>query len=171
MARQKRIRLLIAVIAIVAVALVVVDVSRRNQAEVAPLDSSDVSQEPGTIALYHNGAFVTFFTSAALDGLETYGFEEAEESKLQSGALLRDVILLYVDEATLQADTQITVSSSEREKSVTLVWADVANVENHVLFDPSSNRSTLKLVSSTLENLDSRSEWIQDTDRIDIETP
>lgn len=168
MSRQTRIRLAIAVAAVFAAILVVVNVFQRDESTpVIPADAA--TPLPGTIALYHNDGIVTFFTSSTLQGLDEYSFEDAEENKRQGGALLRDIILLYVDEAELSDDTLITVSSSTRDKSVTLSWAQVTNPDNHVLFDPALS-GTLKLVSSSLENLDTRAEWIQDTDRIEIQS-
>jgi hypothetical protein len=59
------------------------------------------------------------------------------------------------------------VSSSSRDKSAQVTWAEVNDPENMVMFDL-SGRGTLKLVSK-LERLDVRDEWIQDIDRIDID--
>jgi hypothetical protein len=83
--------------------------------------------------------------------------------------MLRDVLLLYVEENKLQDDTQITVSSSSREKSQTLTWAEVQGQDNNVLFDL-SGRGTLKLVS-TIPGFDIRDAWVQDVDKIEILTP
>ena len=83
--------------------------------------------------------------------------------------MLNDVLLLYIKESKLKGGTQITVSSSSREKSKTLVWADVNNVENMVMFDL-SGRGTLKLVSK-IPGFDLRDDWVQDVDRIDVKKP
>lgn len=80
-----------------------------------------------------------------------------------------DVILLYVDGKKLKADSLITVSSHSRNKSAQLTWAEVDEPANMVMFDL-SNRGTLKLVS-VLEKLDTRDEWIQDADQIEIASP
>jgi len=168
MSRQTRIRTLIVVMIIFAAAVFLIDFTRTDTPVFIP--ASAVTALPGTIALYQDGAIVTFFTPDSLSGLDTYSFEDAEEGKQQQGVLLRDAILLYVDADTLTDDTQIIVSSVGRGKSVTLTWAQVANPENHVLFDPANGRGTLKLVSSGIDTLDTRAEWIQDTDRIEIQT-
>jgi hypothetical protein len=81
--------------------------------------------------------------------------------------LLRDVLLLHVAREDL-ADTRISVSSSSRDKSAQLTWAEVDEAANMVMFDL-SGRGTLKLVS-LLEKLDVRDEWVQDVDKIEIET-
>jgi hypothetical protein len=60
------------------------------------------------------------------------------------------------------------VSSSSREKTAQLTWEEVEDPANHVMFDL-SGRGTLKLVS-VLERLDVRDEWVQDVDKIEIET-
>ncbi|MFN2152146.1 MAG: hypothetical protein ACK2T5_11155, partial [Anaerolineales bacterium] len=92
-----------------------------------------------------------------------------EEGKTQEGWLLKDVLLLYVKPNKLKADTQVTVSSSSREKSQILTWAEVENVDNMVLFDL-SGRGTLKLVSK-IPGFDIRDAWVQDVDKIELTTP
>ena len=108
------------------------------------------------------------FAPEALETLEQVSFEDAEEGKTQEGFLLRDVLLTYLDEDTLSPKTQIIVASSVSDKSAELTWAEVQAEENMVMFDLSS-RGTLKLVS-LLEQLDTRDEWVQDVDRIEVVT-
>lgn len=168
MSRKTTVRVVIAIAAIVALVWAGLDFMNRDIETVAPDD--ETIAPAGTITLVMDGDIITDFTPSNVQDLEIYSFEDIEEAKLQSGALLRDVILLFVDEADLSDESQITVSSSARNKSVTLTWAQVNNPDNLVLFDPSSNRGTLKLVSM-LEILDTREEWIQDTDRIEITSP
>jgi hypothetical protein len=93
-------------------------------------------------------------------------FTEAAEGKTQEGWLLRDVVLLQVAASQLKPDSTITVSSTSRGKSVLLTWAEVDDPANNVIFDL-SNRGTLKL-AGTLDKLDTREEWIQDADKIEI---
>jgi len=80
--------------------------------------------------------------------------------------MLRDVVRLHVKDKDLEAETQVTVSSSSRDKSEVLTWAEVDDPANWVMFDL-SGRGTLKLVS-VLERLDIRDEWVQDVDKIEI---
>ena len=58
------------------------------------------------------------------------------------------------------------MSSSSRAKSAQVTWAEVDVLENYVMFDL-SNRGTLKLVS-VLPALDTRDEWVQDVDSIEV---
>ncbi len=89
------------------------------------------------------------------------------ENKLQEGWYLADIIRLYVDtEELLGPEAKIVVSSSSRNKTIQLTWAQVDDPANLVMFDL-SNRGTFKLVS-VMEQLDEREEWIQDVDRIEI---
>ena len=83
--------------------------------------------------------------------------------------MLRDVLRLHVNEEILLPDAVIIVSSTSREKSARLTWEEVREIENMVLFDL-SGRGTLKLVSR-LDKLDTRDEWVQDVDKIEIKTP
>jgi hypothetical protein len=130
---------------------------------------AEITLEPGNIPIYLDGELVAAFAPDALESLEQVSFTDAEEGKNQSGYLLREVLLTYLDEDNLSPQTQITVASSVSDKSVELSWAEVKAEENMVMFDLSS-RGTLKLVSR-LEQLDTRDEWVQDVDRIEIVTP
>ena len=154
-------RALIAVAVIVLVAGVVlgVDAWQRSRA---------VELVPGSIPIYLDGTLAGGFLPTDLEVLEGASFVDAEEGKTQEGWLLRDVLLLRLKKSALQPDTRIVVSSSSRDKSVELTWAEVEDTANNVMFDL-SGRGTLKLVS-TLERLDVRDEWVQDVDRIEITT-
>ena len=123
----------------------------------------------GSIPLYVNGELVATFTTDDLDDLSMQSFVEVEEGKTEEGWLLRDVLLLHVGTDLLFSDTVIIVSSTSRDKSAWLTWEQVQDLENMVLFDL-SGRGTLKLVSR-LEKLDTRDEWVQDVEEIEIETP
>lgn len=128
--------------------------------------SADQALQPGEIPIYVNQEFAGKFSPDDLDKLEQASFVEPEEGKKQTGWLLRDVILLAVSENDLTDDTIIIVSSSSREKSAQLTWVEVNDPANMVMFDL-ANKGTLKLVS-LLEKLDTRAEWVQDTDKIEV---
>ena len=160
-------RILIAVVillVLVGIVLSVDFIQRRGAASVAPAD-----MPPGSIPIFVDGKFIASFVPDDLSQLEGTSFIDAEEGKTQEGWLLRDVLLLYIKKSKLKADTQVTVSSSSREKSQTLTWAEVDNVDNMVLFDL-SGRGTLKLASK-IPGFDIRDAWIQDVDKIDVLTP
>jgi len=114
-----------------------------------------------------DGSLVAGFVPDDLNQLEEVSFVDAEEGKTQQGWLLRDVLMLTLDGVALDPGMTIIVSSSSRGKSASMVWAEVNDVENMVMFDV-SGRGTLKLVSRGLERLDVRDEWVQDVDRIEI---
>jgi hypothetical protein len=165
MSQNKRIVIAVVILlAIVGVVLGVDFVQRQNAAARAPAEIP-----PGSIPIFVDGKFVVSFVPEDLDQLKTASFVDAEEGKTQDGWLLRDVLLLYLGEDNLQARSQITISSSSREKAQTLTWAEVENQENMVMFDL-SGRGTLKLVS-TIPGFDVRDSWIQDVDKIEIITP
>jgi hypothetical protein len=139
-------------------------VQRQQAAALAPAD-----MPPGSIPIFMDGKFVASFVPDDLNQLADASFVDDEEGKTQEGWLLRDVLLLYTKESKLKDDTQITVSSSSREKAKTLSWADVNNAENMVMFDL-SGRGTLKLVSK-IPGFDLRDDWVQDVDKIEITKP
>jgi hypothetical protein len=122
----------------------------------------------GGIPIYLDGDLAATFTPNDLVHLRMESFVEAEQGKTEEGWLLRDVLILHVNEELLLPDSIIIVSSTSREKSARLSWGEVREVENMVLFDL-SGRGTLKLVSR-LDKLDIRDEWVQDVEKIEIET-
>ena len=165
MNQKKRILIVLAILIVIVVGVLGVDYFQRQRAaSQAPAD-----MPPGSIPIFVDGKFVASFVPDDLDQLDGASFVDAEEGKTQEGWLLRDVLELYLDAASLQAESQITVSSSSREKSQTLTWAEVENPENMVMFDL-SGRGTLKLVSK-IPGFDIRDAWIQDVDKIEVEQP
>ena len=155
-------RVLIGVAILIAVggALLGLEALRRQRLTEADL-------EPGSIPIYVDGVLTAAFVPDDRTRLEQVAFQDAEEGKTQEGWMLRDVLLLHLPQDSLAPDTQITVSSSSRGKSVQLAWSEVDSEENMVMFDL-SGRSTLKLISK-LPRLDVRDEWVQDTDRIEVD--
>jgi hypothetical protein len=157
---NRRIWIALTIVVLTAALVLGLDAWRRGQA---------VELEAGSIPIYVGGRLVDGFTPGDLEALDEASFVDAEEGKTQEGWLLRDVLLLHLKESTLHADTRVVVSSSSRDKSVELTWAEIDDVANMVMFDL-SGRGTLKLVS-TLERLDVRDEWVQDCDKIEVSQP
>lgn len=141
-----------------------VDAIRRSR-----LASRESDMPAGSVPIYRDGKRVASFTAQDIENLEKVEFQDEEKGKIQQGWLLADVLQLYFDPGILSEDVLITVISSSRGKQVTLTWPEIRDPSNHVMFDL-SGRGTLKLVSS-LEKLDTREEWIQDTDRIEVNRP
>ena len=162
MDQKKRIIIAVIVLLVIVGGVLGVDtLQRQKAASQAPAD-----MPPGSIPIFVDGGFVASFVPDDLSQLQSASFVDAEEGKTQDGWLLKDVLLLYVQPNKLKADTQITVSSSSREKAKTLTWAEVESPNNMVLFDL-SGRGTLKLVS-TIPRFDIRDSWIQDVDKIEV---
>lgn len=161
---SQRTRIWIAIIAIIVIVGLVLGLEaiRRSTTTTAAEDL-----DPGDIPIYLSGMLAGGFNPDDLAQLEEVSFVDDEEGKEQHGWLLRDVVLLYVDETSLSPATALVVSSSSREKSVQVDWAEVTDEVNFVMFDL-SGRGTLKLVSKGLADLDIRDEWVQDVDKIEI---
>ncbi len=165
---SQKMRVLIGVVVIVVLIGAVLAIEAlRGRVETSP--GAEITLEPGNIPIYLNGELVAAFAPEALESLELVSFVDAEEGKTQEGWMLRDVLLTTLDEDIFSSETQITVSSSVSEKSAELTWVEVKEEENMVMFDQSS-RGTLKLVS-LLEDLDTRNDWVQDVDRIEVVSP
>jgi hypothetical protein len=165
MNQTKRIIIIIIVLfVIIAVVLAVDFLQRQNAASQQPAD-----MPPGSVPIYVNGEFTASFVPEDLNQLAIVSFLDDEEGKTQEGYRLRDVILLYIDDGNLGADTEVKVSSSSREKMKSLSWGEIKNLDNMVMFDI-SGRGTLKLVSK-IPDFDIRDAWVQDVDKIEIITP
>ena len=160
---NQKTRILIGVAVLVAIIAVVLGVEALRRSSAEP------TLAPGSIPIYLDGKLVGGFVPDDLAALEQVSFVDAEEGKTQEGWLLGDVLLLHVKKSKLKPETRIVVSSSSRDKSAELTWAEVEDPANWVMFDL-SGRGTLKLVS-VLERLDVRDEWVQDVDKIEITSP
>ncbi len=158
MSQRMRILLAVGVLLVLVAVVLVVEALRRSSAE--------PELAPGSIPIYVDGKLAGGFVPDDLAVLEQVSFVDAEEGKTQEGWMLRDVLLLHVKESQLKPDTRIVVTSSSRDKSAELTWAEVDDPANWVMFDL-SGRGTLKLVS-VLERLDIRDEWVQDVDKIEV---
>jgi hypothetical protein len=162
----------ITIAALILVGLVVLffglDAYQRSRPLSVPA-SSQVTLAPGSIPIYLDGQLAAGFSPTDLDKLEKVSFVEQAEGVTQEGWMLKDILGLHLEVARLKSDSRIVVSSSSRGKSAELTWSEVENPENMVMFDL-SNRGTLKLVSK-MEKLDTRDEWIQDTDKVEVIQP
>ena len=158
MSQRTRILIAVGILIILVVAVLGVEALRRASAE--------PELAPGSIPIYLDGKLVAGFVPDDLSELEQVSFVDEEEGKTQEGWMLREVLLLHVKESKLKPETLIVVTSSSRDKSVELTWAEVDEPANWVMFDL-SGRGTLKLVS-VLERLDVRDEWVQDVDKIEV---
>jgi hypothetical protein len=167
----QRTRILVAVVIMVVLVGTVLGVEALQQTsdDRTQGGEGEPTLSPGSIPIILDGRRVGGFGPDDLSQLEKVSFVEPEENKEQQGWMLRDVILLYVDGKHLKAGTLVAVSSSSRERLAQLTWAEVDDPANMVMFDLSS-RGTLKLVS-VMEKLDTRDEWVQDTDKIEITNP
>jgi hypothetical protein len=163
MGQQKRILVAVVILVIIAILVLGFDwLQRRAASKVGEL-------EPGSVPIYLDGELVGAFLPGDLAQLEKVSFVDTAEGETQEGWMLADILLLYIPTENLDPQALVLVSSSSRDKSAQLTWAEVAEEANLVMFDL-SNRGTLKLVS-LLPALDDRDEWVQDTDRIEVTTP
>jgi len=162
MNQKKRIILLLGgLVAITAVMFVIEYFRGISQAK-----NSDGELQPGDVGIYWNGKLDMGFSAVDLETLGKVSFTDNEDQKIQEGWLLKDILLNFYSKDQFSEDTVIRVSSSSRSLSATVIWDEVLNDKNFILFDL-SGRGTLKLVS-VLERLDERAEWIQDVDKIEI---
>ena len=160
-------KIILAVVVLVLIGAVVFGVEFfQRQSLKKQNEAALVALEPGSIPVYLNGQLISGFTPADLENLDKVSFVDAEEGKTQEGWLLKDVLSKHVDVNSLSDNALVIVSSSVREKSVELTWAEVSQEKNMVMFDL-SNKGTVKLVS-LLDKLDVRDEWVQDTDKIEV---
>ncbi|MEJ2208603.1 MAG: hypothetical protein P8129_06145 [Anaerolineae bacterium] len=159
-------RIIVAVVVLVVIIGLVLGIEALRRGASQPAEGAEATLTPGSIPIYLNGQLVAGFNPQDLETMDTVSFVDDEEGKTQEGWLLRDVLLQHLDRDQLGPNTPIVVTSTSREKSAELTWAEVDDPDNWVMFDL-SGRGTLKLVS-VLERLDVRDEWIQDVDRVEV---
>ena len=162
---NKRILMVLLILVVLIAVVLGVDAFQRSRIEAASGDAVPA----GSIPIYLDSAFQTSFVPDDLSQLEQVSFVDDEEGKTQQGWMLADVLELYLDLEPLGDETGVNVTSSSREKSVTLTLGEVKHPDNMVMFDL-SGRGTLKLISM-LEGFDTRDAWVQDVDRIDVNLP
>lgn len=167
MPQKTRVLAAVGIVIVIVAVVLGTDALRRRAAPVAA-EGGEPRLSAGSIPIYLNGRLMGGYQPADLERLEEFAFVDEEEGKTQQGWLLRAVLLLYVDEGTLAPDTVVTVSSSSRDRAAEVTWAEVSHQANWVMFDL-AGRGTLKLVS-VLERLDTRAEWVQDVDKVEVET-
>ncbi len=167
MSQKNRILIIVGVLAIVAIALGLLGWFRARP----PVSTAE--PEPGRIHVYVDGRFTANVDPTQVSALPSASFKDAEKGNTQEGPRLADVILLYVDESKLQSDSSISVSgvqpSNDQTKQVTLTWGQVTDQAGNVLLDYSAAGDSLKLVS-TLPGLDTRDDWVQGIQRIEVTT-
>jgi hypothetical protein len=166
MSQRTRIVVAVGVIALIGAAILGLE-ALRGRLSSGSAAGPEPTVVPGAIPIYLDGKLIASFAPADLEKLTKVSFTDAAEGKLQDGWLLAGILRLHVADS-LPETAQINVSSSSREKSFQLTWAEVTEPANMVMFDL-SNRGTLKLVS-VMPGLDDREEWVQDADRIEIVT-
>jgi len=162
MNQKKRILLLLGGLAAIIAVMFVVEYIRG----ISQANNSDGELQPGDVAIYWNGKLDLGFSAVDLETLEKVTFTDKEDQKIQEGWLLKDILLNFYSNDQFSEDTVIRVSSSSRSLTATVIWDEVLNDKNFIMFDL-SGRGTLKLVS-VLERLDERAEWVQDIDKIEI---
>jgi hypothetical protein len=164
----QRTRILIAVVVLIVLIGVVLGVDALRRASSTPdkTTEEEPTLAPGSIPIRLDSQLVGSFSPTDLEQLEMVSFVEEEEGKIEEGWLLRDVLLLHIDRHELHADSVIIVGSSSRDKLAQVTWAEVDDPANWVMFDL-AGRGTLKLVS-VLDKLDTRDEWVQDVDSVEV---
>lgn len=163
---QKK-RILLAILILLALAGIVTGVDAWRGAAAANSGGANVAT--GDVPIYQDGSLVAALKASDLNDLPAAQFTDKEEGKLQEGWLLRDILASYLKTTFWDDTLPIVVSSSAHNRSIQLTWGEVKNIDNKVMFDL-SGRGTLKLVS-LMEKLDTRNEWIQDVDRIEVIEP
>ena len=166
MSQRNRTLLVVAVVALVAGALGLSGLLQRGA-------STSSEPEAGKIHVYVDGRFVANVDPAQVSALATSSFVDSEKGKTQEGPRLQDVLLLYLDEGNLEEGSIIKVNgiqpSNEKAKEATVTWGQASESVNNVLLDVSVSSGSLKLVS-TLPGLDTRADWVQGIQRIDVTT-
>ncbi len=159
-----RIRFLLGILILAALCSAVLGVDYLQRRAAAA--SGTAGAGAGSIPIYLDGLFTGSFTADDLAPFPRSSFNDAEEGKEQSGWLLRDAVELRVQGRSLGPGSTVTVSSSSRQKSVQMSWAEAGDPANLVILAV-SGRGTLKLVAKQ-GTASPRDRWVQDVDRIEV---
>ena len=103
-------RILVSVVIILVIVGLVLGVDflrRRQQALEVP------ELTPGAIPIYKGDQLLAGFVPDDLEQLAPVSFVDDEEGKSQDGWLLHDVLLLYIEPASLNPEAIIKISSRE----------------------------------------------------------
>lgn len=165
MSLPKRILISVAILIVLAGTVLALDTWRGK---IAAQELNDMV-EAGDVPVYMNGELVAAFAAEDLSEMQQVQFTDQEEGKVQEGWRVSSIFEQYFNTKSFSDSLQVTIASSSRDKSITLTWEEINNPDNMVIFDL-SGRGTLKLVS-VLEKLDTRDEWIQDVDKIEVIEP
>lgn len=166
MSQKSRTLVVVVVLALVAIALGLSGLLRGGAV-------SSSEPEAGRIHVYVDDRFVANVDPEQVSSLPTSSFVDSEKGKTQEGPRLRDVLLLYLDEGELEPGSIVTVSgiqpSSDEAKEAAVTWDQVTEPGSSVILDVADSGGSLKLVS-TLPGLDTRADWVQGIQRIDVTT-
>jgi len=169
MSQKTRMLIVVGVILAIAAGAAIYGAISQNRMK----NASGDTPQAGMIHLYVDKQFTANVSPADLGDLPDASFKDAEDGKLQEGWLLKDVVLLYVNEGKLTAKSEVEVSgirvSTGETKSKALTWEQIIEPANNVLFDLTGNGSALKLVSE-IPGFDIRDAWIQGVNQIDVRT-
>lgn len=89
-----------------------------------------------------------------IEELPTVSFEDTLGSgAVDEGPLLKDVILLAVNESLLSNSTNIQIESGLTLEERTLPWGEIANISNSFILD-FTNRGTTKFTSPETQKKD-----------------
>jgi len=165
MSQRNRALIVVAVLILIAAALGWVGLRQQR------IQPSAEAPEDGFIHIYADSAFIANVAPVDFTSLPATSFQDAEEGKTQEGPWLRDLILLYVPEKALRASSTITVSGARNGnvKTHTVTWGQALEDSNWLVLDVSGSGDAIKL-TSVLPDLDTRDEWVQGINRIEIVT-
>jgi hypothetical protein len=166
MSTTKRIVIGVIILALITGAILVIESVRRGGSLYRLLREGSERFSGECIPVYSENNLLSKFCHENAARLLKRSFVDKKDKKLQEGWLLRDVLLLSVKKEDMKPDTKVRVSSSSRGKTAELYWKDVNNETNLVLLAP-TKKGTLKL-ASVIKGLDTRTEWVQDVDKIEL---
>ncbi len=166
MGTSRRIFISMGIIILAVLTILVIDSFRRGGGLYRTLHEGKEKFTAACVPVYSGAAQPANFCEADAAKLAMKSFVDKDESKKQEGWLLRDVVLLSVKKESLNPGTRVLVSSSSRGKKAELSWNDVSSEANMVILAP-TKQGTLKL-ASVMKGLETRQQWVQDVDRIEI---
>ena len=138
---------------ILAVVIIAISVFAAWEFAIKDYVSEDGEHEY-TIDFWEDSDKIVKVTMSTLESLSTVSYEDTLGSgAIDEGPLLKDVVLLVVDESSLSNSTNISIKSDLTAEERTITWGEIANTSNSYILD-FTNKGTTKFSSPETKKKD-----------------
>lgn len=141
------------VLGIVAVVIIIIILFAAWEFAIKDYVSEDGEHEY-TIDFWQGDDKIGKVTMSDLETLQTVSYQDTLGSgAIDEGPLLKDVVLLVVDESSLSNSTNIRIESDLTAEERTITWGEIANTSDSYILD-FTNKGTTKFSSPETKKKD-----------------